>query len=381
MKKLIGLFLLVALSACSPKPYVLIQDVTVFDGESLHENVNFVFLDSVIIDISPKKKRYSGAQIIDGKGMTIIPPLINAHVHVREGENLKAALQHGVFALMDMFSTDNRANALRQFNDSLSYARFYSSNVGATVPGGHGTQFRVSIPTIDDDLSAKQFVNDRIAAGADYIKLTQEHSMEKLSPQQLGDIVQAAHQQDKKVVGHISTLSDALGLASQQVDGLAHIWYRQGAIADASALVSFRNDHLFIIPTLSVIQKVIESAGQNGYADRYLSFPQVQAEVRKAYTAGIPILAGTDAPNYQLNYTTQLYEELILLKACGIPDLAVLKAATTNIYQQFALPDFGLLQPNSMANFILVPGKPHEDISDLKMGMRAWKRGVEVLGS
>lgn len=177
MKKLIGLFLLVALSACSPKPYVLIQDVTVFDGESLHENVNFVFLDSVIIDISPKKKRYSGAQIIDGKGMTIIPPLINAHVHVREGENLKAALQHGVFALMDMFSTDNRANALRQFNDSLSYARFYSSNVGATVPGGHGTQFRVSIPTIDDDLSAKQFVNDRFAAGADYIKLTQEHRM------------------------------------------------------------------------------------------------------------------------------------------------------------------------------------------------------------
>lgn len=381
MKKIIGLFLLVALSACSPKPYVLIKDVTVFDGESLHENVNFVFLDSMIIGISQKKKRYSGAQIIDGKGMTIIPPLINAHVHVRQGENLKAALQHGVFALMDMFSTDNRANSLRPFNDSLSYAKFYSSNVGATVPGGHGTQFRVSIPTIDDDLSAKQFVKDRIDAGADYIKLTQEHIMAKLSPQQLGDIVQAAHQQDKKVVGHISSLSDALDLASHQVDGLAHIWYRQGAIADSSALEPFRNNNLFIIPTLSVIQKVIESAAQNGYADRYLSFPQVQAEVRKAYAAGIPILAGTDSPNYQLNYTTQLYEELVLLKACGIPDLAALKAVTTNIYQQFDLPDFGLLQPNSMANFILVPGKPHENISDLKVGMRVWKRGVEVLGS
>lgn len=381
MKKLLGLFLLFALSSCSPKPYVLIQDVSVFDGENLHEQVNFVFLDSVIIGISPKEKRYSRAQIIDGRGMTIIPPLINAHVHVRQGENMKAALQHGVFALMDMFSTDNRANALRQFNDSLSYASFYSSNVGATVPGGHGTQFRVSIPTIDDDLSAKQFVKDRIAAGADYIKLTQEHSMAKLSPQQLGDIVQVAHQQDKKVVGHISTLSDALDLASHQVDGLAHIWYRQGAMADSSALVSFRNNNLFIIPTLSVIQKVIESATQNGYADRYLSFPQVQAEVRKAYSAGIPILAGTDSPNYQLNYTTQLYEELSLLKACGIPDIDVLKAATMNIYQQFSLPDFGLLQPNSMANFILVPGKPHEDISDLKAGMRVWKRGVEVLGS
>ena len=86
-----------------------------------------------------------------------------------------------------------------------------------------------------------------------------------------------------------------------------------------------------------MIQKVIESAAQNSYADRYLSFPQVQAEVRKAYAAGIPILAGTDSPNFQLNYTTQLFEELILLKACGISILAVLKAATTNIYQQFSL--------------------------------------------
>ncbi len=189
------------------------------------------------------------------------------------------------------------------FNDSLSYAKFYSSNVGATVPGGHGTQFRVSIPTIADDLSAKQFVKDRIAAGADYIKLTQEHSMAKLSPQQLDDIVQEAHQQDKKVVGHISTLSDALDLASHKVDGLAHIWYRQGAMAGATDLAQVRNNNLFIIPTLSVIQKVIESAAQNGYTDHYLSFPPVQAEVRKAYAAGIPILAGTDSPNYQLNYT------------------------------------------------------------------------------
>ena len=187
--RLIVILVISGTCACSNQHYTIIKDVTVFDGYKIHEKVNFIFTDSAIVEIALGKKNYRNATIIDGTGKTILPPLINAHVHVRTAEDLKEAQKVGIFAVLDMFSTDRRANGFRQYNDSILYARFYSSNVGATVPGGHGTQFRVSIPTINDSLSAKQFIQDRLRENADYIKITQEHVMAKLSSSELAEII------------------------------------------------------------------------------------------------------------------------------------------------------------------------------------------------
>ncbi|NET38439.1 MAG: hypothetical protein F6K19_41665 [Cyanothece sp. SIO1E1] len=274
-------FLLPLLLGCARVDYTVIQNVNLFDGEEVHEGVNLVFADSLITAINQKRKFNKGAQIIDGRGKTILPPLLNAHVHVRDPDDLKAAQSAGIFALLDMFSTNRRATYLRSYHDSIDYALFYSSNAGATVPGGHGTQFRVQIPTISRQLPPDQFVEERVAEGADYIKLTQEHSMAKLSLPQISALVQAAHQRNRKVVGHISTLADGMDIARQGVDGLAHIWYRNGSVADALSLDTLKKSETFIIPTLSVIKRLTDQAQAGGFGDRYLSFEQVLAEVRK----------------------------------------------------------------------------------------------------
>lgn len=372
------LFLLIFLTSCAQQHHVVIRDVDVFDGEKIHRSVDFIFADSLIVAISTRKKRYRNAAVIEGEGRTILPPLLNAHVHVRTADNLKDALNAGIFGLLDMFTTDRRANYLRKFNDSLSYARYFSSNVGATVPGGHGTQYGVSIPVIDRTLSGREFVRDRIGQKADYIKITQEYSMAKLSPDQILDITGEARKHGKKVVGHISALEDALTLARGDVHGLAHIWYRKGSVSRPKDLSLLADRGVFLIPTLSVIEKAIDRAKEIDVEDEYLSFALVQKEVRKAYEVGITILAGTDAPNYGMNYTEQLYEELILLKNCGIPPEEVLKMATTNIYDRFDLPDFSSLEKGSVASFLLVEGHPYERIEDLKNRKRIWKEGQEI---
>ncbi|MEZ5040024.1 MAG: amidohydrolase family protein [Saprospiraceae bacterium] len=370
--------LLLTLSACSYSNYIVIKNVAVFDGDQVYEEMNFVFADSTIIDISNKNKTYKQATIIDGTGMTIIPPLLNAHVHVRDAQNLKEALDVGIFALMDQFTTDRRANYLRTFNDSTGYARYFSSNVGATVPGGHGTQYNVVIPTINDTLSPAQFVQDRIAANADYIKITQEHTMEKLSGAQLRGITTAAHQHGKVAIAHISTLTDGMEAVKEGVDGLAHLWYRQGAISSAADLGMMKQKKVFIIPTLSVIQKVIAQAEKMGAADQYLSFEEVLKELKKAYDNGVPILAGTDSPNYGMDFTVQLFDELELLSGAGLSNIDVLKSATTHIYTYFKLEGFGRLAKKEAASFSLIQGKPHLAIQDLKAPKRVWKAGLEI---
>ena len=380
-RHLFPIFLLLILMGCSPANYTVIKNVDLFDGAKVHHTVNLVFFDSMIIDINQKRRFSKHALIIEGKGMTIIPPLLNAHVHVREPDNLKQAQKVGVFGLLDMFSTDRRANYLRSYNDSLDHAYFYSSNVGATVPGGHGTQFRVQIPTITSDSAAQQFVNERIAAGADYIKLTQEHSMAKLHLSQIKAIVATAHQSAKKVVGHISSLSDALDLASQDVDGLAHIWYRKGSKATPENLQLLKKQDLFIVPTLSVIKRLSQDAAQRGIMNRFLSFPDILTEVRKAKQTGLTILAGTDAPNFGMNYHDQLFEELILLTEAGLSEVEALQASTTNIYTQFNLKEFSSLQVGSPASFLLIDGKPLEQMEDIKKSKRIWKNGFELRGT
>ncbi len=365
--------------SCSKQHYIIIKDVNVFDGERVLENVDFVFSTTGIQSISTKKKRYFDSTIIDGKGKTIIPPLVNAHVHVRSSENLKESLNVGIFGVLDMFSTDARANNLRVYNDSLAYSKFYSSNIGATPPGGHGTQFGINIPTINDTLSPRQFVKDRIAQNADYIKITHETSMSRLDTSRLRELIDETHRQNKIAVAHVSDLQNGLELVNQNVDGLAHIWHRSNSISTESDLNLLKKREVFVIPTLSVILKLINHAEEIGLEDDYLSIEKLKNEVRKLNEKKICILAGTDSPNFNMNYSSQFFEELLLLKECGLSEIEILKSATKNIYERFHLKEFDVLRIKGNSSFILISGRPYLSIEDIMNQKRIWKNGIEII--
>src|SRR5688572_24006916 len=100
-----------------------IKSVNLFDGENYRENVTIVIRDGYIFEIDTTNSEITSTRtIIHGEGKTIIPPLLNAHVHVWEESNLKEALDAGVFGLFDMHTTDEAANYLRTFRDSSGYA-------------------------------------------------------------------------------------------------------------------------------------------------------------------------------------------------------------------------------------------------------------------
>ena len=373
------LCLMASLPACGRKPAILISNVNVFDGERMQEKVNFVFSEKGVHYIGKRKPPFRKYILIDGRERTILPPLINAHVHVAEPENLREALSIGVFAMLDMFSTDERAHSIRPYNDSLYHASYYSSQVGATPPGGHGTQFGVPIPVICDTLSPSQFVRDRIRLGADYIKITQEFSRARLDTTQLTAITKETHRQGKVCLAHVSRVEDALEVVECGVDGLAHVWYRKGASVSEEELDVLLEKGVFVVPTVSVIKKLIEYTRENELGvERYLSMDSVLTEVGRLYRKGVPVLAGTDAPNLGMDYSNQLFEELLLLSKAGLPNKEVLKAATINVYNCFALEEFGVLRKGASASFLLLDGNPLVRIEDIRNEKEVWKNGLRL---
>lgn len=379
MKNLFLCFGFLTLISCSPKRenVTVISDVGIFDGNTYKPNMHLAFDSDGIIEISSEPFEFKGATVINGKGKTIIPPLLNAHVHAWNKGHLKEAQDAGVFALLDMHNTDETAKAMRDLRNHIVYAHYYSSGPGATVPGGHGTEYGFYVPTINDSVSSEKFTLDRIKNGADYIKILREPIMNTIDFKQTDEVIRTAHAGKKLVVAHVSFPEDAARLSAQQIDGFAHLWFSKPR-ANAGQWDSILKSKAFVIPTLYVTKKVLEEWEQRPWRDEWLEFEDVLKEVKLAYDKGMIILAGTDAPNNDFNFGTDLYEELKLLSKAGIPNIDVLKAATTNISTCFKLKEFGALEKGKPASFILINGNPLNNINDIEKMEQIWKLGREI---
>lgn len=356
---------------------ILIRNVDFFDGEKSQKGIHVLFEAGTIVKISKRKIKAKGATVIEGEGHTLIPPLLNSHVHVWFPKNLQDALKHGVFALLDMHSNDFFANNMRSNNGKDGYAHYFSSNAGATVPEGHGTQFGIPVPTINDTLGPEKFVKDRAANHADYIKILKEPRRATLTGEQTQEIIKTAHTSQLLAVAHVSALDDALELAGQGVDGFVHVWLDRAA--SEAEWKSLADAEVFMAPTLRVYQKYFEQRKeQEGKEQSLLGMEGLFGQVKAAHEAGIPILAGTDAPNFSLNYTSELFEEIILLGKAGLSNEEALRAATSNIYENFQLKEFGIVQEGGPASFSLVKGKPLENLDDIRNEKRVFQRGIEI---
>ncbi len=354
--------------------YTVIKNVRLFDGENYFERVNLVFNSDSIVSISKNENLPEANTIIDGTGQTIIPPLLNAHVHVWSEKNLKEAMSAGIYALLDMHTTDSVANELRKYKDYIDCATYYSSGPGATVKGGHGTQFGISVPVIDSMVTPYKFVKERVDNGADYIKILREPVMENtINFEQTKEVIDVAHSFKKPCVAHISYLEDALVLNSQGIDGFVHIWFVKKS--NSSEIQQFVKSKIFIVPTLHVIQKALQIGKRESWSKDFLTFDEVRGEVRKAYQSGIPILVGTDAPNFNFDFGPEYFNEVELLAQCGLSNIDILKSATSNVYKSFKLNAYGRIEKHAPATFILVDGDPIKSIRDLRKPKKLFRKG------
>lgn len=353
----------------------VIENVKVFDGEKVIASTSVKVENGVITEIAKTIKTSDGTEIIDGKDKTLLPALSNAHVHAWAPTSLTEAAKAGVLNVMDMHGVEPYQSAMRQLKDSTNYARFYVAGYAATAPEGHGTQYGFPVPTLTKPEDAKKFIADRVKANVDHIKIIVEPWKTTLDSETVAELIKETHKAEKIAVVHISRLEDAVDVISNDADGLVHIWWDKEFETDKLKELS-ENKSFFVIPTLLTTTEVFKSFGDG--ADKFLTKAQLLSEVKKMYEAGVPILAGTDPPNAGINYGTDLYKELELISASGIPTVEVLKAGTSNITKAFGIKNTGFIKVGYKADLILVEGDITEDIKVINNTKTIWKDGKLV---
>jgi imidazolonepropionase-like amidohydrolase len=398
---------IIAGGATSNTPVIAIRNVRVFDGKKVLPVATVLFSNGVITAVGPSVKVPQGASLVDGSGKTLLPGLIDAHTHVFP-DSLQRALRFGVTTELDMFTKVELAQKLKaeQKRGVTDRADLLSAGTLVTVAGGHGTEY-FPIPTYTPGSDAQAFVDARIAEGSDYIKLIYDDgsaygiSLKTLSKSDLKTLIAAAHKRGRMTLVHIATLAGARDAIDAGADGLAHIFNDVAPDPDFGSFVAAH--HAFVVPTLGVNESVSGVAtGASLIADTrvqpYLDASELQnlkasfpsragtphnidnaiAAVKQLKAAGVPILAGTDAPNPGTAHGASIHRELELLVKAGLTPVEALRAATSTPASVFHLADRGQIARGLRADLLLVNGDPTADILATRDIVTIWKGGVPL---
>jgi imidazolonepropionase-like amidohydrolase len=394
--------------AHAQKTPILFRHVRVFDGTQVIPETDVLIEQGKITAIGSNLPAES-AKVVDGAGKTLLPGLIDAHVHVHSADSLEQALIFGVTTEFDMMMSPRSEYELKS-EENDRRAAFLSAGFPATVPGGHGTEYGMAVPTIVSPSDAQRFVDARLREGSDYIKIMYTAGVSfgrrgerpTLSKQTMAAVIAAAHERHRLTVVHIGSLQGARDAIDAGADGLAHLFHDGSCPRDFGQFVA--SHHAFVIPTLSVLHAVCgpTSSGRRLISDPHLApylnhdnisrlkdtFPSADTGLISCkgatqaipilQAAGVPILAGTDAPNPGTTYGASLHGELELYVEAGLTPTQALVAATSTPAAVFHLPDRGRIAPGLRADLLLVNGHPDEDIKATRDIVAVFKGGNEV---
>ncbi|WP_261304364.1 amidohydrolase family protein [Paenibacillus andongensis] len=329
-----------------------ITNVRIFDGEKVIESRNVVIKGETIIAVGGDIP--ANATIIDAENATLLPGLIDAHVHTSIG-GLRDALKFGVTTELEMngdFTGRGRAIQLKNVDD---VADVRSAGTAITAPGGHPDELlpdgdeipefvlkeleklseedreamlaayahdHEEVPQVTTVEEAIKHVHTQVENGADYIKIMIEEGtvmgapgLPVLSDEILKAAVAEAHTFDKIVIAHVLTAHSSKTAIDLGVDGLAHLFIDRPEYT--SELVKFIADSgVFVTPCLVLNSSILGNPASELANDSrvysklspewidilnssFNTFPQGNMEnsfknVMDLHRAGVDILVGTD---------------------------------------------------------------------------------------
>ena len=369
---------------------IALTNVRVFDGERRLEPSTVVFEEATITagpDGAPE------AEVVDGGGGTLLPGLIDTHVHVDKVSQLEAAASWGVTTLLDMGNKDLANLATLKNGPGLPTLR--SAGHPASAPNSVFVRkmgFSVST-TVTGPGDAARFVAERVAEGSDYIKILVEDpkipGTRALGEQTVAALVAAAHGAGLTTVAHVVSADTMTTAVRAGADIVTHTALTSDLGPDLMALLAERE--VVIIPTLTMMQGVVHAIGGR-FMMRVLApfVPAVRLNYRHAKStvatfrdAGAVILAGTDSNDdltapCQVAHGESLHEELERLVDAGLSPAQALRGATSLAARIFGLTDRGVIAPGRRADLVLVDGDPLQDISATRNIRGVWIGGHRV---
>ena len=346
-------------------------------------------------------------KVIDAQGNTIMPGIIDSHVHMmmefspvaqrletpfsfmyyKAAEYLKNTLHAGVTSVRDALGTDRGVKKAVE-EGLISGPRLQLSINALTITGGHGDGYTVSGNVLDllpsghpgmphgqcDGVEeVRKKTREMLRAGAEVIKVhatggvlsaTDHPEFTQFSLEELQTIVEEGKfRKGVKVMAHAQGAEGIKNAIKAGVHSIEH-----GIFLDDEAIDMMLEKGTFLVPTLLAPVAVLETAKDTGMPDTAVEKSKEvieyhKASIEKAHKAGVKIAMGTDAG--VMKHGTNL-RELGLMADIGMSPMETIVASTKTAAECLGWEDkVGTLEQGKLADVIIAQGNPLDDIHAL----------------
>ena len=342
-----------------------------------------------------------GAEVVDAKGLTLLPGLIDAHFHIDGDDPLPALyLSHGVTSLRDPGQWIEAYDAARKAAAPVPRLFLCGPHLDSP-PAAYPADSYIVRDAEETRLAVNRFVDNGASAIKVYYRLPL--ALVKV-------VIETAHARGVPVMGHLEIV-DARDAIRAGIDGIEHATsfgtallplrdaekYRQSVLADNNARREGRyqvwnsinlntpqaeslfklivDHHVVVSPTLAVFER---QRGDKDTKDLHVhAFKQMEAFVGLAKKAGAKIVVGShsDVPHAKRGWAYQ--RELELLVESGLTPMEALVAGTMENARYFHIADrLGSVEAGKLGDLVLVEGDPSKDISNMRRIKRVMLNGI-----
>jgi imidazolonepropionase-like amidohydrolase len=382
-------------------------------GEPLEDAVLAVENDTVVF--AGKADSYeppAGANTIDLSGKTIIPGLIDCHIHmdlhgmantsdenhieeklrsIRTAYNMKRTLQQGITTVRNAGSVNHIDFAVKSAVEAgwIDGPRIFTSGKILSMTAQGNDYFNGMYREADGPAEVRKAAREQLKAGADFLKVMATGAY--MNPggvpgavqyglDELEVIVDEANKLGLRVAAHAH---GAQGIVNACLAGVKTI--EHGSFIDERGIELMLEKNIYLVPTFVAGYQILKNAKDSGVPDFMIKKNQGMREVRassirKVIEAGIKVAFGSDAGTSYNCHGLNATELILWVEEGFMTPLQALCSGTRIAAEAIGIEDrVGTLEKGKLADFVVVEGDLSASLDPLLDGIKAvYKEGKEI---